>query len=823
MSKKHLKSKCNRCNKAVRLQVSSVTIMSNSEQEHSGAEIPHVELQLSNSAFGKRIREFNILNFGHRSIDDFLIHSFNIYESQIAESVSRFNMIKTLSYFSGEFERSFVHEDNRDPLFERRLIYVPTKVKEISSSTNVSEYFKSNVIDYVKRKVEEALIEGSGFTLSRIDKLTVQIFKYEPLRGSGFIDLPKAIKNKKSIVNLKNTFNECFKWSILAAMHNNEVHARKVNDAASYRYWANEMNFEGIDFPVRLNQIHKFMDQNEGIAINVYHFDVEKKRVCPLFLALKPVEYRYVHLLLLTETESTHSNEEDNVSVRSHYCWIKNLSALVHAQTTKNNRKLSICDRCLNHFSSEEKLGKHRMICTIMNNCAIEMPVPGQNYEAFKNFKNVLKIPFIVYADAEALLKIPETPVYSVDCSTKALHHHEVHSIGYYFRSEYDESKSRYASNRGPNCLNWFMDELTEIAIEVFDFLDDRKPMQTLTEEEKIRFDTSTVCHICRKSLSDVAVIEEMGCPVQDHCHLTGAFRGAAHNTCNLQFQITRNIPVVMHNLSGYDSHLFIRKLSCNELIPGKITIIPNNAERYISFIKTMQDIGQPRREVKFKFIDSLRFMSASLDYLAKILPHEKKQILKSECVKSGYCSDEMFAMLVRKGVFPYEYIDDYEKLKETKLPPIESFYSSLTDSSVSESDYKHAQNVWQKFGIRSIGEYSDLYLKTDVLLLADVFENFRATCQSTHSLDPAHYFGTPGLSIDAMLKYTGVSIELFTDVDMLMFTERGIRGGVSQINKRYVKANNIYMGSQFDSKKETSYIMYLDGKYFADFEVFRL
>lgn len=117
-------------------------------------------------------------------------------------------------------------------------------------------------------------------------------------------------------------------------------------------------------------------------------------------------------------------------------------------------------------------------------------------------------------------------------------------------------------------------------------------------------------------------------------------------------------------------------------------------------------------------------------------------------------------------------------------------------------------------FGIRTLGEYSDLYLKTDVLLLADVFENFRNMCHTTYSLDAAHYFSAPGLSFDAMLKYTNVCIELFTDPDMLLFIENGIRGGISQVNRRYVKANNIYMGEEYDSSKEPSYLMYLDGKY---------
>lgn len=164
---------------------------------------------------------------------------------------------------------------------------------------------------------------------------------------------------------------------------------------------------------------------------------------------------------------------------------------------------------------------------------------------------------------------------------------------------------------------------------------------------------------------------------------------------------------------------------------------------------------------------------------------------------------------------FPYEHIVSYENLEETALPPLESFSSKLTGTSISAADYNHAQIVWQKFAIKTLGEYSDLYLKTDVLLLADVVENFRHTCLEAYKLDPAHYYGAPGLSFDAMLKSTKVEIELFTDVDMLMFVESGIRGGVSQINKRYVKANNPYMNAcDQNDGKETSYILYLDGKF---------
>ena len=110
---------------------------------------------------------------------------------------------------------------------------------------------------------------------------------------------------------------------------------------------------------------------------------------------------------------------------------------------------------------------------------------------------------------------------------------------------------------------------------------------------------------------------------------------------------------------------------------------------------------------------------------------------------------------LLQKGVYPYEYIDSHERFNETQLPPIEKFYCKLSDETVSQNDYEHAQNVWKEFNCKTLGDYHDLYLKSDVTLLADVFQTFRKTCMEAYKLDPLHYYTAPGLSWDALLKYT--------------------------------------------------------------------
>lgn len=155
--------------------------------------------------------------------------------------------------------------------------------------------------------------------------------------------------------------------------------------------------------------------------------------------------------------------------------------------------------------------------------------------------------------------------------------------------------------------------------------------------------------------------------------------------------------------------------------------------------------------------------------------------------------------------------MDSWEKLREQQLPSREQFYDDLNDRKISEKEYAFAQEVWNTFNIHSMQEYTQLYLKTDVLLLTDIFENFRDSSITLYELDPAHYYTLPGYSWDCMLKYTGVRIELLTNIDQLMFVERGLRGGITQCSKRNCVANNKYMESEYDPNKPSNYMLYLD------------
>ena len=166
--------------------------------------------------------------------------------------------------------------------------------------------------------------------------------------------------------------------------------------------------------------------------------------------------------------------------------------------------------------------------------------------------------------------------------------------------------------------------------------------------------------------------------------------------------------------------------------------------------------------------------------------------------------------LMSKKGIYPYEYMDSFERFNEIELPSIDKFYSSLNLTSVTSSEYNYANKVWKELGCRNIGDYHDVYLLTDVLLLADIFESFRDTCLKVYNLDPAQFYTAPGLAFQATLKYSGVELELLQDVDMFQMFEYGIRGGITQSVERYSKANNKYM-DDYNPNEESSYIQYLD------------
>ena len=311
--------------------------------------------------------------------------------------------------------------------------------------------------------------------------------------------------------------------------------------------------------------------------------------------------------------------------------------------------------------------------------------------------------------------------------------------------------------------------------------------------EDENNYQNSNDCWICNEK-----IIKNKD-KVRDHCHITGEYRGPAHSQCNLKLKISRTLPIIFHNLEGYDGHIILREL--NNFKDIHIQVIPKSSEKYMSIIINRNIV----------FLDPLRFLKASLDTLAGNLQDKDFKHLLSK-----FPSDKL-KILREKDAYWYEWVDSYEKCNYKELPPKEAFYSSIDDGKrgkgdghISDEQYLHLKNVWNTFNFKTFKDYHNHYLKKDVFLLADVFEKFISTCLKYYGLDPCHYFSSPGLSWDAMLKMTKVELEKISNLDIHLFIERGMRGGICCVSKRYSKANNEFC-PDYDETKPKVFIKYLD------------
>ncbi|GFQ88998.1 uncharacterized protein TNCT_458121 [Trichonephila clavata] len=295
-------------------------------------------------------------------------------------------------------------------------------------------------------------------------------------------------------------------------------------------------------------------------------------------------------------------------------------------------------------------------------------------------------------------------------------------------------------------------------------------------------------CHLCGKLFSKRCI------SVRNHDHFTGKLLGKACQGCNLNYKVTQFLPIVMHNLSGYDSHLILKEISSN--LAKKIKIIPVNTQKCMSFCID-----------NLVFLDSFLFLPCKLSTLIENL---KQSDHKFPIFNSFFYSYDNRKHLLRKGVFPYSYFDSFVKLKNRKLPPKSAFFNNLTNENISENEYRFAKFIFSKFKCQNFEDYLRLYLNTDVVLLAEVFENFRTLSMDYFQLDPVHFYTTPSLTWSAGIKTTNVTLELLTDIDIYLMLEAGIRGGMCQVSKCYSKANNKYLDN-FDELLESKFILSLD------------
>ncbi|KAJ8953851.1 hypothetical protein NQ318_006702 [Aromia moschata] len=490
------------------------------------------------SAFKSRVRTGNIQQFFN--------DSFYLFKSRIINAIKKIHMLKVNTCFCAEFIRKSGDTD----IIEKK--YFNTKNKVIDEGTDLKNWFEVNVKDCILNDLSEFSESGSGWALNEIINLELVMESHPTLNC--------RIKLQKNELVLMLKIR--MKLVLLGVSLVPFIPLKKNTDRIwSYPYYTDVLNLEGIDFPIKLPQVFKF-EKNNDISINIFGLEMDSKSnfsVVPIRLTKHKIE-RHVNLLIiqdkyfpkLNEFENipkTEIDEGEEIEYHYHYCYIKDLSRLLNYQLSKNSHKKYFCDRCLNYFTSQDKLNDHVEYCEKLNDCKIEFS--RDLFIKFKNFVNKESVPFIIYADFESLLQPFNDNVGKKTKSTR-YQKHVAYSAGYYFKCNYNNNWCYYKSNRGADCMSWFANELETVAKFVSSKLKQVEPMNV---QVSLR-DATVTCHICEEEFTDKDKI------VRDHCHLTGNFRGFAHNKCNLNYKNSFVIPVVFHNMGGYDGHFIIRDLA---------------------------------------------------------------------------------------------------------------------------------------------------------------------------------------------------------------------------------------------------------------------
>ena len=457
---------------------------------------------------------------------------------------------------------------------------------------------------------------------------------------------------------------------MLAALH---PAVENPSGMENYLPYVDLYDFSSLTFPVPLSSIASFAAKNH-ISINVYGVGEGKRVIFSLHVSDVVVPVRHVDLLL---------HEMGEIQ---HYSTIRNFSRLVSGQINSHGHAIYCCKKCLHAYSALGLLSDHSKDCCHAQHTAF----PKDPRCRFTNTQKQLPAPFVVYADFESVLKpligIKTTQGIEEDGepSITPYHEHIACSFSYKIVSsvvpDFDKPIVWY---RGEDAADEFVRVLQRKAEELCtQYIETAQEME-FTEDDEFHFECAQVCHMCQRPLVDDDD------RVRDHCHLTDVYRGAAHSACNLNYRLNPKswkLPVVMHNLKGYVGHLIVKSLKSEF---GQVKVKPQNLEKYLSM-----SVAQ------LKFLDSFQFTPQSLDVLLKTLENDEFRYLVESCTASH------FDLIRRKGVYPYDYMDSFDRFEETGLSPQDVFRNKLSGDSCPDADYAHAVAVWEAFGCETMGDY---------------------------------------------------------------------------------------------------------------------
>ncbi|XP_057306823.1 uncharacterized protein LOC130645009 isoform X1 [Hydractinia symbiolongicarpus] len=495
-----------------------------------------------------------------------------------------------------------------------------TNENDIQSVISLSSQEIINIIN-------QWISEGSGWVVDSVNSNYINLTYYNPLKGSSYIELPTELRHgSKKLINMQNIDEKCFMWCHIRHLNKQDKNPQKIKK--SDRKFVDQLNYEGIKFPVDIKQYNKIEKQN-NTPVNVFGYEDEQP--FPLYISKEKFK-DCMNLLLITKDDETH------------YVLISDFNSFMYSKT-KHREKKHFCLYCLQCFSSERVLESHMENCiTINGKQAINMPSEDDKILQFQNFHKQLDVPFVIYAGFEAITeKIQMCELNNKKSFTEAYQRHVDCGFGYKVVCRYDNKYGKPIKiYRGENATYKFMEEMlrevrycTRIKNKHF------KQDMIMTKQDKVDHKKAKKCHICNKEYINTDYADNN--IVRDHCHVTGKYGGSAHTDCN--FRLTDKVPVIFHNLRGYDNRFImqqigeiLKKHSCKtkygELKEMDINVIPNNMEKYMAFMLGDYIVSVNMQRL---FEDLLYKYRVDLAFWAHYHAYERTcKLYKGKCTEDG-------------------------------------------------------------------------------------------------------------------------------------------------------------------------------------------
>lgn len=597
---------------------------------------------------------------------------------------------------------------------------------------------------------------------------------FKDYKGKRFVRLPLIIEKTKTIINIKNNDNKCFFWSLVAHyFHVNKIKFSKQNEIKNYNcnefsnlflhnnstdFYIKNGKFKHLDFkikkyPVKISDIPKIEEDN-NIKIRVYSLHQNENMINLSKTYDSQKEGDTINLLLFSE----------------HYMYIKNLNKLLRFFSSDSCRK-QICQFCGSEiFTTKKALINHETRCkNAKRRQKYSIPLPNSATTLapqffFNEHEKLLPVPFRIYADFESYF---DSNIDFETLNTSNMMFKKEHKMmAWAFKtvSEYEDFPLQIQTFKDllpyETLEENFIKSLSAELRLIDEYLNRELPIFPLTIEEQVSFLSNSKCFFCQGSYSLLDI------KVRDHDHINGKYRCASHKSCNLKYsKKCAFVPIYFHNLGGYDLHLILKILGKY----GKnFTLIPKSKEKYLALSVTLNGVN-----VKLRFIDTLHFLPGSLANWAKKLDESDFQFISNEN-----------KILRSKQIFPYSYFTASPSnsilsiLNEENLPTDELAWNNELNP-IKEKDIKWALDIYKQFNCKSLDDYVKLYLRIDVLLLAEVFEKFIKVSSQRYRLNPCWFYTMPGYSWACSFLMTGQNLDLLHTPELIeFFLDNSIRGG---------------------------------------------